>query len=135
MKNIEMYRNVFNNKDEIRPMIPETYANREYKGNTDLISDGYHTFGSLYYQRAVLFATIVNTYADLSWKSFKHDDGKYCFDSNGEWFIVGISTPEGPYTYHYEKKYWDLFKCRELEVALPFDGHTEKDVVRLLSLL
>ena len=98
------------------------------------LSDGYHTFNQLYHQRAVLFATIVNQNKDKSWKSFKHSDGKYCFDSNGEWFIVGIDTPEGSYTYHYEKKYWDMFKCQELECSKEWDGHTEKDVIRLLSL-
>ena len=95
------------------------------------LSDGYHTFNQLYHQRAVLFATIVNQNKDKSWKSFKHSDGKYCFDSNGEWFIVGIDTPEGSYTYHYEKKYWDMFKCQELECSKEWDGHTEKDVIRL----
>ena len=98
------------------------------------ISDGYHTFNQLYHQRAILFATIVNQNKDISWKSFKHADGKYCFDKNGEWFIVGIDTKEGSYTYHYEKKYWDYFKCKELECAKEWDGHTEKDVTRLLSL-
>lgn len=98
------------------------------------LSDGYHTFNQLYHQRAVLFATIVNQNKDISWKSFKHSDGKYCFDSNGEWFIVGIDTPEGSYTYHYEKSYWDMFKCQELECGKEWDGHTEEDVTRLLSL-
>jgi len=97
-------------------------------------SDGYHTFNQLYHQRAVLFATIVNLNSDISWKSWKHEDGKYCVDSNGEWFIVGVDTPEGSYTYHYSKEYWDLFKCQELEYGKPWDGHTEKDVDRLLSL-
>lgn len=98
------------------------------------LSDGFHTFNQLYHQRAVLFATIVNQNTDKSWKSFKHEDGQYCFDSNGEWFIVGIDTPEGSYTYHYEKKYWDMFKCAELPCGKHWDGHTEKDVTRLLSL-
>ena len=98
-------------------------------------SDGYHTFNQLYHQRAVLFATIVNQNPDKSWKSLKHEDGKYCFDSDGKWFIVGINAPEGPYTYHYEtEKYWDMFKCEELDVAQHYDGHTEEDVTRLLSL-
>lgn len=35
---------------------------------------------------------------------------------------------------HYEDKDWDLFKCKELDRAKPFDGHTDKDVDRLLSL-
>lgn len=98
------------------------------------LSDGYHTFNQLYHQRAILFATIVNLNPDKSWKSFKHEDGKYCFDKDGEWFIVGVDTPEGSYTYHYDKKYWDYFKCPELEVAKHWDGHTEEDVTRLLSL-
>lgn len=98
------------------------------------LSDGYHTFNQLYHQRAVLFAVIVNHNPGISWKSFKHEDGKYCFDKDGEWFIVGIDTPKGPYTYHFEKKYWSMFNCRELPVAMHWDGHTEEDVIRLLSL-
>lgn len=98
------------------------------------VSDGYHTFNQLYYQRAVLFATIVKLNKNKSWKSFKHSDGIFCFNSNGEWFIVGIDTPEGSYTYHYSKEYWDLFDCEELECGKQWDGHTEKDVTRLLSL-
>ena len=102
--------------------------------DTGEVSDGYHTFNQLYHQRAVLFATIVNEHPSISWKSFKHSDGHYCFDEDGEMFIVGIDTPEGSYTYHYHKKYWDLFKCQELECGKEWDGHTEKDVTRLLSL-
>lgn len=99
------------------------------------LSDGYHTFNQLYHQRAVLFATIVNQNRNISWKSLKHEDGKFCFDSNGEWFIVGIDTPEGSYTYHYETdKYWDMFNCMTLDCGKHWDGHTEDDVTRLLSL-
>lgn len=98
------------------------------------VSDGYHTFNQLYHQRAVLFATIVNQNKDRAWKSYKHSDGKYCFDSNGEWFIVGVDTPQGSYTYHYSKEYWDMFDCEELECGKEWDGHTEEDVTRLLSL-
>ena len=103
---------------------------KEIKDGT--LSDGYHTFNELYEQRMYLFATIVNQNKDKSWKSFKHEDGKLCFD--GDWFVVGIDTPKGSYTYHYENKYWSLFDCQELEVAKHWDGHTSKDVSRLLSL-
>ena len=96
------------------------------------LSDGFHTFNSLYHQRAILFATIVNTYKELAWKSKKHEDGQYCF--GGGWFIVGIDTPNGSYTYHYEMEYWDLFDCEELPRAKHWDGHTDEDVTRLLSL-
>lgn len=95
-------------------------------------SDGYHTFNDLYTQRAVLFATIVNQNLDKAWKSRKHEDGKPCF--GGGWFIVGIDTPVGSYTYHYEDKYWDVYKCVELPTAKHWDGHTDKDVWRLLTL-
>ena len=98
------------------------------------VSDGYHTFNQLYHQRAILFATIVNQNKDRAWKSYKHEDGKYCFDKDGEWFIVGIDTPLGSYTYHYSKEYWDYFDCEELECGKPWDGHTKEDVTRLLSL-
>ena len=94
-------------------------------------SDGYHTFNSLYNQRLYLFAALVNTYKDLAWKSKRHDDDKECFD--GKYFIVGIDTPKGQYTYHYEMKYWNLFDCIELLRARKFDYHTDKDVDRLIN--
>ena len=96
------------------------------------LSDGYHTFKQLYYQRMILFAALVKQNRDKAWKSLRHSDGELCF--GGGWFIVGIDTPEGSYTYHYEDKYFDLFDCEDLECAKVWDGHTEKDVTRLLSL-
>lgn len=41
---------------------------------------------------------------------------------------------KGPYTYHYEDKDWDLFHCKEVATAPKWDGHTDKDVERVLSL-
>lgn len=108
---------------DVRPVPP---------GGIGEMSDGYHTFNSLYYQRMVLFAALVNAYNDKAWKSWKHEDGESCF--GGGWFIVGIDTPIGAYTYHYEDKYWNWFECKELPVAKHWDGHTEEDVTRLLSL-
>lgn len=96
------------------------------------LSDGFHTFNSLYHQRMVLFAALVRANREKAWKSHRHEDGEKCF--GGGWFVVGIDTPEGPYTYHYEDKDWDMFDCRELEKAPHWDGHTEKDVLRLMSL-
>ena len=50
-------------------------------------------------------------------------------------FIVGIETPEGQYSYHYDLKFWDLFDdIEELEKAPKYDGHMPKDITRLLSL-
>ena len=98
----------------------------------DDLSDGFHTFRQLYYQLMMLFATIVKQNKDKAWKSLRHEDGELCF--GGGWFIVGIDTPEGSYTYHYEDNYFSLFDCEELECGKHWDGHTEKDVTRLLSL-
>lgn len=47
---------------------------------------------------------------------------------------MGFDTDEGCYTYHYELKDWGLFQCKELEKGKPWDGHTSKDVRRLLSI-
>lgn len=95
-------------------------------------SDGYHTFNDLYYQRCVLFATIVNMNKSKAWKTRYHEDGEPCF--GGGWFLVTIDTPEGAYGYHYEDKYWDMFDCVELPKAKPWDGYTDEDVHRLFSL-
>ena len=101
-------------------------------GGIGELSDGYHTFNGLYYQRMMLFAALVKTYKDRAWKSRRHSDGKPCF--GGGWFIVGIDTPQGGFTYHYEDKYFDLFDCVELPNGKEWDGHTEDDVTRLLTL-
>lgn len=98
----------------------------------DDLSDGFHTFRQLYYQRMMLFAALVKQNKNRAWKSLRHEDGELCF--GGGWFIVGIDTPEGSYTYHYENNYYSLFDCEELERGKHWDGHTEKDVTRLLSL-
>lgn len=95
-------------------------------------SDGYHTFNQLYHQRAMLFAALVNQHKDKAWKTHYHEDGEPCF--GGGWFLVTIDTPLGAYGYHYEDKYWDLFECEELPKAKHWDGYTEADVSRLLSL-
>ena len=97
------------------------------------VSDGFHTFNGLYEQRMILFAALVKAYKDKAWKSYRHEDGEYCF--GGGWFIVGIDTPEGSYTYHYENKYWNMFDCVDLPRGKHWDGHTEADAeTRLMSL-
>ena len=99
--------------------------------DVEKISDGYHTFADLYEQRLILSAALAknNPYA---WKSKRHEDGSVPFGVG--WFIMGFDTDEGCYTYHYELKDWDLFQCKELDKGKPWDGHTSKDVRRLLSI-
>lgn len=89
-------------------------------------SDGYHTFNELYYHRMCLFAALIKQNKDISWKSKKHFDGAM-YDN---FFIVGITTPTGNATYHYDLKYWDIFDCKELDNAPEWDGHTPDDVCK-----
>ena len=96
-----------------------------------LVNDGSHTFDELYHHRMMLFAVICNTYKDKAWKSWKHHDGTM-YDN---YFIVGINTPDGQYSYHYHKDNWDMFDVIELSNAPIWDGHEPKDIDRLLSLL
>lgn len=89
-------------------------------------SDGYHTFNELYHHRAVLFSVIVKAFPDHAWKSRKHHDGTM-YDGM---FIVGIETPDGQATYHYDvEPYWDMFECKELEYAPEWDGHTPAQAI------
>lgn len=118
-------------EDDIRGIPASSVVPIPVTGIGDL-SDGYHTFNGLYRQRLVLFAALVKTYRDRAWKSLRHEDGELCF--GGGWFIVGIDTPEGSYTYHYETGDWYMFDCEELPVGKHWDGHTEEDVTRLLTL-
>ena len=95
------------------------------------ISDGSHTFEELYYHRMILFSIICNQNKDKAWKSWKHHDGTMYED----YFIVGVDTPQGQYSYHYHKNYWDYFNVDELENAPEWDGHQPSDILRLQSLI
>ena len=78
-----------------------------------------------------LFSVICNTYRDKAWKSKLHDDGTMFKD----YFIVGITTEEGEYTYHYHLDYWDYFNVRELDRSPKWDGHKPSDYTRLFTLI
>ena len=109
----------------------ETHATPEpiVTGDT---SDGYHTFNELYHHRAVLFSVIVRDHADLAWKSKAHHDGTM-YDGM---FIVGIETPQGQATYHYDiDPYWDMFECKELDRAPEWDGHTPDEAIARIATL
>lgn len=95
------------------------------------VNDGSHSFDELYHHRMVLFSVICNSHKEKAWKSWLHDDGTMYDD----YFIVGIETPEGQFTYHYHKDWWCYFDVPELEKAPEWDGHISDDVVRLMSLI
>ena len=126
---VELMRNT-NNK--IQLINQELLKMRDTGISRKDISDGYHTFGELYFHRMVLFSIILNQNPDISWKAKKHHDGTM-FDDDS--FICGIDTPDGQYTYHYNLEYWDYFIVKELEYAPEYDGHKPKDITRLFSIL
>lgn len=98
-------------------------------GNT---SDGYHTFNELYHHRAVLFSVIVENFATRAWKSKLHADGTMYEGM----FIVGIETPDGQATYHYDvEPYWDMFRCKEVDRAPEWDGHTPDQAIERIGKL
>ena len=114
------------NRDEIVQDVIASMSGEE----VGKISDGYHTFEELYYHRMILFAVICNTHPKVSWKSKLHSDNTMYEN----YFIVGVSTPEGDYSYHYHLDYWDKFKVKELLNAPEYDGHKPSDIERLFRL-
>jgi hypothetical protein len=96
------------------------------------VSDGYHTFNELYHHRAVLFSVICNSRPELAWKSKLHHDGTM-YDGM---FIVGIETPDGQATYHYDiDPYWNMFRVQELPQAPEWDGHTPAQAIERIGKL
>lgn len=102
------------------------------KGDIGEISDGYHTFNELYFHRMILFSIVLSSFPERAWRSKLHDDGTM-YDN---YFIVGVDTPEGQYSYHYHMEFWDHFKdTKEVLKAPKWDGHQPKDITRLFGLL
>lgn len=109
------------------------YGNRRAQPETTgETSDGYHTFNELYHHRAVLFSVICNDRPALAWKSKQHHDGTMY----GGMFIVGIETPDGQATYHYDiEPYWEMFNVQELPQAPEWDGHTPAQAIERIGKL
>jgi hypothetical protein len=110
--------------DGVRAELPKA-------ADTNLISDGYHTFGELYDHRFALFLALCRARTD-AWKSRVHSDGT----SYDGWFIVGIGRiPGRQITYHLPNARWDEATMPETVMPPPFDGHTSEDVIRRLATL
>lgn len=134
------YRNIAGSVEEVGNLIKGNYVHivelladliepQPIDGNT---SDGYHTFDELYHHRAVLFSVIVGNFATRAWKSKLHADGTMYEGM----FIVGIETPDGQATYHYDvEPYWHLFRCKEVDRAPEWDGHTPGQAIERISKL
>lgn len=117
----------FAGKQKVINFCRECYSSMNLQND----SDGYHTFDELYHHRMILFSVICSANREKSWKSWKHSGG----DMFEDYFIVGIDTPAGQYSYHYHKDNWDYFDVPELDFAPEWDGHQPKDVDRMLSLI
>ena len=132
---LDSHYNKNENLDRIKTMIKDAILLKFNMDNDPgSISDGYHTFDELYHHRAILFATLCNTYPMDSWKSKQHDDPVNNPMYEGM-FIVGINTPRGQATYHYDiEPYWNMFNVQELEYAPKYDGHTPTDAINRIGL-
>lgn len=112
--------------------------------DTNLISDGYHTFGELYEHRIALFIALCKTHSTGNgfgypnpdqevWRSKKHSDGSQ-FEG---WFVLGLFFKQGSQIkYHLPVSMWD--ECAfalTREMAPQFDGHTSQDVLNRLKTL
>lgn len=117
-------------REEARNAIQKSIAAYQKAfGSAGDLSDGFHTYNELYHHRALLFAALCNsTFRHMAWKSLLHHDPEEPMYEG--MFIVGINTPYGQATYHYDiDPYWSLFQVRELPRAPEFDGHTPAEAI------
>lgn len=114
--------------------IKKDYEFEKNNGMGSHLKDDFHTMSELYFHRMVLFATICGLAAKRGnkvWRSKLHDDGTMFPD----FFIVGVTTPMGDYSYHYQLKYWNYFDMvEEIPNAPEWNGHTADDLHMLVSL-
>lgn len=113
---------------------------------TGEFSDGWHTFNELYEFRKIYNALLFNQWAlevpvnkpfvegvlnkFYVHKSWKHNDGEWCFEEPKQWFVVCAKLDTGLITNHYKAEDWDLFDIPETEKCIfEFDGHTHQDTL------
>ena len=120
-------------------MLDEKTIKRDYEQEKNYglgfyLQDSFHSMSELYYHRMVLFATICGLAKKQGapvWRSRLHSDGTMFPD----FFIVGVTTPLGDYSYHYQSKYWDYFDMAEtLDRAPEWNGQVASDLHMLVSL-
>lgn len=107
-----------------------------FVADTNLVSDGYHTFGELYEHRCKLFALLINTFDPVfgysCFKTRQNDKGE-TWDG---WFIAGLNTPAGQISYHLPDELWDVVDAKIIEYNDTYDKHTSDDVLmRLVELM
>ena len=98
------------------------------------ITDGIHTMSELYFHRMFLFSKLCSIAVKQGRKAFRsklHADGNMF----PHYFIVGIETPEGNYSYHYHERFWSYFdSVPEIDRAPEWKGEA-KDDLHLLNLI
>lgn len=94
------------------------------------IGDGFHTMQELYDFRSVLAACVFNVQPTAE-KSRLHEDGSM-FDGM---FIAYFQTMYGTVSFHFENKWWDFLRIKEVKRARKWDGHTSDDVMTALCAL
>lgn len=112
------------------------YGNKNGHVDTNLVSDGFHTFGELYDHRITLFIQLCKSVNDNTgsydqvWRSKLHSDGS----AWEGWFILGINKEAGEQiTYHLPESEWvNCDFAQTLDKAPEWDGHTSADVLERL---
>lgn len=116
--------------------------------DTNLIRDGYHSFGELYEHRVILYVALCRIMANAFnrvgsgyagnqlnpvWRSKKHSDAS---EFTG-WFILGIFHSKGmQITYHLPMDKWkDTEFALTMDQAPEWDKHTPEDVLKRIKLL
>jgi hypothetical protein len=105
--------------------------------DTNLVSDGYHTFGELYEHRIVLYIMLAKRAQREGlavWCTTKHNNGEVW----PGWMILGIHKEAGrQITYHLADTYWDEVSAfaEVIECSPKYDGHTSADVLARLKML
>ena len=132
------------NEEESRDMPMEIdKINQMIRGNeidTNLITDGYHTFGELYMHRIALYIALLSNLDKVeydAWWSDTHYDGSK-WDG---WLIVGCQNNHNgeQISYHVNadeweehlKYSWNIEQCKKSPYK--FDGHTSNDVIARLK--
>jgi hypothetical protein len=104
--------------------------------DTNLISDGYHTFGELYEQRIRLYIELCRALSSagghIVWVSMRHSNNSV----TPGWMIMGISYEKGnQITYHLPDRHWA--ECSEFARSIyqdpEYDGHKSADTLTRLN--
>ena len=88
--------------------------------------DGSHSFRELYEHRTALCMALVNSNKELFYKTKKNAENFSCVG----WFLVMGELPSGQIIYPVHEKYWNSFKCKEIDKIPNFDGHSPHDIVK-----